>query len=145
MQGNLASGLSPRLPAMDPYRRKVRYWDVDANAHVFNTRYLVYVDDALTDLLDELGLGHGSEVWDGYLMVLAHTEIDYRTEAVIGETLATTVGVERIGTSSITFGFRIVEEGSGRIVAAGKEVYVTVADGDRRPIRVPDQVRSRLG
>jgi len=130
---------------MEPYRRKVRYWDVDANGHVFNTRYLVYVDDALTDLLDESGLGFREEVEDGYLMVLAHTEIDYRTEAVLGDNLATSVGVERIGNSSITFGFRIVEEGSDRVVAVGKEVYVTVDNLERRPIPVPERVRSLLG
>jgi len=133
-----------RFGGMEPYRRKVRYWDVDANGHVFNTRYLVYVDDALTDLLDESGLGFREEVEDGYLMVLAHTEIDYRTEAVLGDNLAPSVGVERIGNSSITFGFRIVEEGSDRVVAVGKEVYVTVDNVERRPIPVPERVRTLL-
>lgn len=129
---------------MEPYRRKVRYWDVDANAHVFNARYLVYVDDALTDLLDEAGLGFEEDDRGGALMVLARTEIDFRSEAVIGDTLATTVRLEVIGNTSITFGFEIVEEGSGRQVAEGKEVYVTIDTETRRPIPVPEEVRGRL-
>lgn len=129
---------------MEPYRRKVRYWDVDANAHVFNTRYLVYVDDALTDFLEDLGLAFHDHAQDGFLMVLAHTDIDYRTEAVIGETLATSVSVARIGNTSIVFGFEIVEENTGRQVAIGEEVYVTVDLQTHRPIPVPDVVRSRL-
>lgn len=130
---------------MEPYRRKVRYWDVDANAHVFNTRYLVYVDDALTDFLEAAGLAFQGQEANGYLMVLAHTEIDYRSEAVIGDMLVTTVAVERIGETSITFVFEIVEEGAGRSVAVGKEVYVTVEAERRRPIRVPAEVRTILG
>lgn len=130
---------------MEPYRRKVRYWDVDANAHVFNTRYLVYVDDALTDLLDEAGLGFQEEDRGGALMVLAHTEIDYRSEAVIGETLATTVRLESIGNTSIVFDFEIVEEQSNRLVATGREVYVTIDSEDRQPVLVPEEVRTRLG
>lgn len=129
---------------MEPYRRKVRYWDVDANAHVFNTRYLVYVDDALTDFLDEMGLAFSDHAQDGFLMVLAHTGIDYRTEAVIGETLATSVRVARVGNSSIVFEFEILEEATGRQVAIGEEVYVTVDPRTRRPITVPEVVRNRL-
>ncbi len=129
---------------MEPYRRKVRYWDIDANGHVFNARYLIYVDDALTDFLEGSGLAFQSHDEDGFLMVLAHTEIDYRSEAVLGETLATSITTERIGNTSIIFDFDIIEEGTGRVVATGTEVYVTVDSLERSPIPVPEQVRSRL-
>jgi acyl-CoA thioester hydrolase len=129
---------------MEPYLRKVRYWDVDANGHVFNTRYLVYVDDALTDFLEESGLAFQEHEGDGFLMVIAHTSIDYRSEAVIGDNLATSIAVDRIGNTSIVFTFEIVEIGANRLVAAGEEVYVTVDLTDRRPIRVPDPVRDLL-
>lgn len=129
---------------MEPYLRKVRYWDVDANGHVFNTRYLVYVDDALTDFLEESGLAFQEHEGDGFLMVIAHTSIDYRSEAVIGDTLATSIAVDRIGNTSIVFTFEIVEISANRPVASGEEVYVTVDLADRRPIRVPDPVRDLL-
>ena len=90
---------------MEPYRRKIRYWDVDANAHVFNTRYLVYVDDALTDVFDGIGLPYQDHEAEGYIMVLARTEIDYRSEAVIGDVVVTRITVESLGTTSIVFAF----------------------------------------
>jgi len=129
---------------MEPYRRKVRYWDTDANAHVFNTRYLVYVDDALTDYFDAIGLSFTEHEAAGYLLVLAHTEIDYRGEAVVGDLLATSIHVERVGNTSITFGFKIVEEGVDRTVAIGKEVYVVIDATTRRPMTVPEDVRSLI-
>jgi acyl-CoA thioester hydrolase len=130
---------------MEPYLRKVRYWDVDANGHVFNTRYLVYVDDALTDFLEESGLAFHEHEGDGFLMVIAHTSIDYRSEAVIGDTLATSISVKGLGNTSITFSFEIVDVDDNRLVASGEEIYVTVDLTDRRPIRVPDAVRELLG
>ena len=129
---------------MEPYRRKVRYWDVDANAHVFNARYLVYVDDALTDFLDETGFSFDHHAEDGYLMVLARTEIDYRSEAVIGDLLATSISVEKLGNTSIAFGFVTIEEKTGRLVAEGKQIYVTVDTVSHAPMRVPDQIRRLL-
>lgn len=129
---------------MEPYRRKVRYWDVDANAHVFNARYLVYVDDAITDYLDEAGFAFDHHADDGYLMVLARAEIDYRSEAFIGDLLTTSVSIEDVGNTSIVFAFEIIEERSGREVARGREIYVTVDPEDRRPVTVPDQMRSLL-
>lgn len=129
---------------MEPYRRKVRYWDIDANGHVFNARYLIYVDDALTDYLEASGLAFQEHGEEGFLMVLARTEIDYRAEAVLGDTLATSITTERIGNTSLVFAFEIIEEESERLVASGVEVYVTVDSVERRPIRVPDQVRERL-
>lgn len=126
---------------MEPYRRKVRYWDVDANSHVFNARYLVYVDDALTDYLEEAGFAFDTHAEDGYLLVLARTEIDYRSEATIGDVLLTMIDIDKIGTTSIVFSFRITDEATGRLVAAGREVYVSIDTGTRRPIPVPEEIR----
>jgi acyl-CoA thioester hydrolase len=129
---------------MEPYRRKVRYWDVDSNAHVFNARYLVYVDDALTDFFEAVGLDFVSHEGDGYLFVVAHAEVDFRAEAVVGDVLATSIHVARIGNTSITFGFKIIDEHSGTTVANGNEVYVAVDKASRRAVTVPDSVRSLL-
>lgn len=129
---------------MEPYRRKVRYWDVDSNAHVFNVRYLVYVDDALTDFLEDSGYGFDDHPDAGYLLVLARTEIDYLSEAVIGDILATTVKVDRVGNTSITFGFEIIEEGTQREVARGRQVYVAIGVDDHEPVPIPDDVRSTM-
>jgi acyl-CoA thioester hydrolase len=111
---------------------------------VFNARYLIYVDDALTDYLEERGLAFQNHQEEGYLMVVVHADIDFRSEAVLGETLATTIDVAGIGRTSIDFGFEITEVGSDRPVANGKEVYVTVDRDRHRPIPVPDELRSRL-
>lgn len=129
---------------MEPYRRKVRYWDVDSNAHVFNARYFVYFDDALTDFFDEVGLDFGALGGDGPVWVTARAECDFRGEAGVGDLLATSVAVESIGTTSVTFALKTVEENSGRVVTTGEEVYVTIDRATRQPMPVPDDIRDLL-
>ncbi len=127
---------------MDPYRRKVRYWDTDANGHVFNARYFIYWDDALTDFFEAAGLDFGTE--GGPLWVTRRTECDFRGEANIGDRLATSVWVDRIGKTSVVFGLKTIEEGSGRLVTEGREIYVVIDPETRQPISVPAEARARL-
>ncbi len=123
------------------YRRKIRFSDTDQQGIVFNANYLVYVDDALTDLFESVGLPFGDLAGKGYDVVVARVECDFRSAASIGETLITRVWAGSAGNTSIVFSFRITEELSGRTVAEGNEVYVVLDSESRTPERVPDIMR----
>ena len=129
---------------MEPYRRKVRYWDVDSNAHVFNARYFIYFDDAMTDFFDEAGLDFGALGGEGPVWVTAHAECDFRGEANVGDVLATSVDVESVGNTSVTFSLQTLDETTGETVATGREVYVVIDRESRKPISVPDEARTRI-
>ena len=129
---------------MEPYRRKVRYWDVDSNAHVFNARYFIYFDDAMTDFFDEAGLDFGALGGEGPVWVTAHAECDFRGEANVGDVLATSVEVESVGNTSVTFSLQTLDETTGETVATGREVYVVIDRESRKPISVPDEARTRI-
>ncbi|MGH7897755.1 MAG: acyl-CoA thioesterase, partial [Candidatus Binatia bacterium] len=98
------------------YRRKIRYSDTDAQGIVFNGNYAIYIDDTLTDYLDAVGLPSEVFLRSGHDMVLARSEIDFRSAARLGETLVTGAHVTRVGKSSVTFALQSWEEGSGRVV-----------------------------
>ena len=125
------------------YERKVRYSDTDALGHVFNVNYFVYFDDAVTDYM-EVAMGGQSHAQTGYEIVLAHAECDFRASGQLGETLHTSVRVERIGTTSLTFALRVNEAQTGRLLAEGKEVFVVVNGETMRPAPVPDALRSAI-
>ncbi len=126
------------------YRRKVRFSDTDCQGHVFNANYFVYFDDAITDFLEASGTPCPSIEARGHTLVLARAECDFRSAAVLGEVLRTRVTTERIGNTSVTFGLRIEEEGSGRLVAEGREVYVVLDRQTNRPCPVPAYLREAL-
>ena len=124
------------------YSRKIRYSDTDAQAHVFNVNYFVYFDDAITDYMDlAVGSSHKEE---GYDIFLAHAECDFKSSALLHETLATRVRVEKIGNTSIVFLLTTTEEASGRLVVTGKEIYVTVDSATGKPVPVPNTLREAI-
>jgi len=69
------------------YRRKVRFWDVDAYGHLFNARYLVYFDDVLCDAFDAAGVSFLAEENGGYEFVVALLECDFVGDAWMGQEL----------------------------------------------------------
>lgn len=119
------------------YQRKIRFSDSDAQGIVFNGNYLTYFDDTITDFFDVLGFG-----WDGFTahgvdMVLARSEIDYRSAARIGETIITTARVTGIGTASVHFALECRDVEMGRLVVEGRLIHVVVDVESFLPRPVP--------
>ncbi len=119
------------------YLRKVRYSDTDAQGIAFNGNYFTYFDDALTDYLEAAGFAGTALTERGYDVVLAHAELDFRSSARLGETIAVTARVARIGTSSVTFTLEARNRDTGELVVEGKEIHVMVDTKTLRPIPVP--------
>lgn len=128
----------------DIYRRKIRYSDSDAQAIVFNGNYLAYYDDTLTDVFEQVGLTEEAMHAAGYDVLTVHAEVDFKATARIGETLAFSAGIDRIGTTSITFALESRVEGTTRVTTTGKVVFVTVDRNSHVPVPVPDQFSAAL-
>jgi len=125
------------------YDRRVRYSDSDAQGIVFNPTYLVYWDDTLTDWIATRGISWQDVHERGFELVLAHTEIDYRASARIGDTVRTGVRLERVGRTSMTFAYRSWDPGSDRTFVEGRQVQVVVDATTFTPVDVPDFLAER--
>lgn len=119
------------------YRRKMRFSDTDAQGIVFNGNYATYVDDAVTDYLDALGFDWEAFKRAGYDMVLARSEIDFRSSAKLGDELATGARIARVGRTSVVFELRSWVEGEDRTVIEAKLVQVLVDPETLRPKEAP--------
>ena len=120
------------------YRRKIRFSDTDAQGIVFNGNYATYIDDTVTDYFDAIGLPWDAFTRSGHDMVLARTEIDFRSAGRLGETLVTGARVTRIGKTSVIFGLCTWEESSARVVIEARLVQVVVDHRTLEPKPVPD-------
>lgn len=127
------------------YRRKVRYSDSDAQGIVFNGNYLAYYDDTLTDVFELIGLTEELMHADGYDVLTVHAEVDFKATARLGETLEFSAGLERIGTTSVTFAIESRVAGTQRITTTGQVVFVTVGRNSHEPLPVPQSMRTVLG
>lgn len=126
------------------YDRKIRFSDSDAQGIVHNAAYLVYWDDAFTDYMETIGCSWKRMIDAGDDVVLARTEIDYRSSAAIGDTARTAVNVTRIGNSSITFRYKTVDVATGRTLVEGSQIQVIVDHRTFQPKPVPDYIRELI-
>ena len=118
-------------------RERVRFRDLDSMGHVNNAVYSTYLEESrLAYLAAASPQGLPQE------MILAHVEIDFRSQLSRGEEVEIGTRASRVGTKSIELEHEI--RADGRLVAEGKSVLVgfDYATGETKPI--PDEWRSLL-
>ena len=127
-----------------PTRQKIRYSDCDPQGIVFNGNYPRYWDDALTDWYEESGFGGEELGGNGVDILTARIEIDFKAPATLGDTLETTIAVEKWGTTSMTIAITSKRLSDGVICVEGREVIVYVDPVEYRPVAVPSFIKEAL-
>ena len=124
--------------------QKIRYSDCDPQGIVFNGNYARYWDDALTDWFDDAGFGGTDLGGAGADVVAARIEMDFRASASLGDTLETSIAVERIGNTSMSLAFTTLRLSDREVVAEGREIVVFVDPETFKPTPMPETVRTGL-
>jgi acyl-CoA thioester hydrolase len=118
------------------HRETVRFRDLDGMGHVNNAVFLTYLEQAR---LAWFGTGDGFALDD---VILARTEIDFRSPLQVGEEVEIGVRPIRVGTKSFELEYEL--RAGGRLVAEAKSVLVGY-DYDRgESIPVPERWQRRL-
>jgi acyl-CoA thioester hydrolase len=119
----------------------VRFRDLDALAHVNNAVYLTYLESARIAYWMHVT---GSSDLAQLDMILARVELDFRSPVRFGDELLAGVRCASLGRSSFVMEFRIVERGSGRLVAEARKVLVHFDHAAGRSSPLPEALRARL-
>jgi acyl-CoA thioester hydrolase len=100
---------------------------------------------AWTEYFREIGLTWKAMIDSGVDTVLARTTIEFKSPAQFDEVLEVHARVSKIGNTSITFEFEIYPEDEDRLIGAAQSLYVCVDPKSLQKMRVPDDLRSRIG
>ena len=118
---------------------RVGFSDTDAQGVVYYGRYLPYFDLARTEYhrhLGQLDL-HGE-------FVLRALGVEYHAPARFDDPLEVFVRVERVGNTSVTYGFAAYRLEDDLLMAAATQTVVLIELPGRRPVRVPDSFREQV-
>tara|TARA_B110000438_G_scaffold267221_1_gene281888 strand:- start:351 stop:737 length:387 start_codon:yes stop_codon:yes gene_type:complete len=118
---------------------KVRYGEVDNQGVVFNAHYLAYLDDVMDNWLREFKGDFESLGWD---LMLKQAFLEWQGPAGIGEVLKIDAEVTRWGNTSFDVSFQV--SAKNQQVLKAKIVYVGVATGTTKTLKVPAQISSYL-
>jgi acyl-CoA thioester hydrolase len=119
---------------------RVRYAETDRMGLLHHANYLVYFEQARTELLRSLGCTYRDMEDQGYLLVLTRFEVRYRRPAHYDDVLTIRTHVERTTAVRIDHRYEVVR--NGELLAEGSSTLACV-DRDGRPQALPDFLRSR--
>ena len=117
----------------------VRFSDLDAFGHVNNAVFSIYVEQARLAWFGQYAADEPMPLRD---VILARTEIDFRSPVVFGDILEIGVRPSRVGTKSFEFEFEL--RVGDRVVAEARSILVGYDYDSRRSIEVPERWRRRL-
>ncbi len=120
---------------------EIRFRDLDALGHVNNAVYLTYFEIVRTRYWDHL---FGLPPPDDWGFVMVRTECNYRSPALLGETIAIAARISALKNSSFTFEYRLTESRSGRLIADGLSVQVCYDRTQGRTTPIPQTMRQRI-
>jgi acyl-CoA thioester hydrolase len=119
-----------------------RWSDNDAYGHVNNTVHYAWFDTAVNAWLIEAGLldiAAGDPIG-----LVVETGCRYADSITYPEPVEIGLGVERLGTSSVTYRLGVFVKGADEAAAEGHCTHVYVGRDSRRPTPLPAAWRARL-
>lgn len=122
------------------WHQRARYAEVDAQAVVFNSRYLEYFDIGITEYFRAVGLYTEANLKGAPELHVVKAEVIYHAPVLLDEMMAVCVRCDRIGRTSLSFAFEIHGETGEDLRASGTEVQVHVDEPRGRPTPVPEAV-----
>ena len=124
------------------HRLRVRFHECDPQGVVFNAHYFAYFDVALTEMWREAFGSYGEVVDSGTDVVVAEASATFRAPARFDDELDVTLGIDRLGTTSMTMATLIGRD--GELLVEGRMVHVFVDPATMAKKEIPDDVRAGL-
>ncbi|ASR44041.1 thioesterase [Xanthomonas citri pv. mangiferaeindicae] len=119
---------------------ELRWRDLDAFDHVNNATFMTYLEEARIRWFDSVG-----EPWvtDATAPLLAAVQMNYRLPIPYPSRIVVELSAQRVGTTSVTVGHRIVSEDDATLHADGHVVVVWIDRATGRPTALPESVRAK--
>ena len=125
------------------HRKRVRYGEIDAQAIVFNGRYLDYLDIAVTEYFRAAGMPLPPQP-GGLETNVVENVVRYHKPMRLEEQIDLCVRMDRIGRTSGQIGFAFFGPDTDDPRASGHQIIVNMDATAWRPAPFPDWAVARL-
>jgi acyl-CoA thioester hydrolase len=119
---------------------RVRYAETDRMGLLHHANYLVYFEQARTELLRQQGLTYRDMEDQGFFLVITSVEVKYRSPAKYDDVLTVKTAVARTTPVRIDHTYEVTCE--GRLVAEAKTTLACV-DRSGKLQALPDSLRAK--
>ena len=147
----MSSLLEPWSHTLKIFETKIacRPYELDSFGHINHAVYLNYFEQARWEALAAGGFSYDALWARGWEVHVVRIEVDFRSEVRLGDELRIKTWVDRHRRSAsilLQEAWRDPsdEGGEADLVAEARVVVVWIGE-ERRPIRVPDEIKEALG
>lgn len=121
---------------------RVRYSECDPQGVVFNANYVAYFDLGFTELWREAFGSYAVMEERGIEMVVAELNVEFRAPARFDEMITLGIGIERLGTTSMTSRLRLHR--GEELLVEGRMRHVVVDARSWQKAEIPAWLRDGL-
>ncbi|MEO8679976.1 MAG: thioesterase family protein [Vicinamibacterales bacterium] len=119
-----------------------RWMDNDHYGHVNNVAYYSFFDTAVNGFLIDAS---GTDIRDQPAIgIVAESGCRFLEAMSFPETIHAGIDIERLGTTSVAYRIALFREGRDIPCAVGRFVHVYVDRATRRPVAIPEVIRTAL-
>lgn len=119
---------------LHPYLHKVQFYETDGMSIVHHGNHILWMEEARSDFLDQLGWGYEKAVEAGIDFAVYSVSCAYKSMTRYGETVAITVKVNKLQLTKLELGYRIVDSVTGQLRAEGTSVHFFYDRAKGRPV-----------
>lgn len=126
------------------YKTVIKLHETDAAGLLFFSHQFKLVHDAYEALLDSIGYSFAFMIRKAsFFLPIVHAEADYKAPLFVGDHITIQVTVAKIGRTSFTFAYDILDKKSKRVGTA-QTVHVTINKKTGTKIPLPDGLRKAI-
>ena len=119
---------------LHPYLHKVQFYETDGMSIVHHGNHILWMEEARSDFLDQLGWGYEKAVEAGIDFGVYSVSCAYKSMTRYGETVAITVKVNKLQLTKLELGYRMVDLITGQLRAEGTSVHFFYDRAKDRPV-----------
>ncbi len=135
----LRSNLNTSMPVTETTFR-VRYVETDQMGIVHHASYVVWLEEGRSHYVRAQGSSYTQFEQKGVSLAVSELHVRYEQAVRYDQQITVRCWVEAVKSRQITFGYEVVEAGSGTVFATARSKHICV-DRQGRVTKIPDKWR----
>jgi acyl-CoA thioester hydrolase len=126
-------------------RLRVRYAETDQMGVVYHANYIVWFEVGRVELLRQLGFTYSEmEKQDGTHIAVVDVRCRFKAPALYDELITIRTRLLKVRESLLHFGYEVVRDGDGTLLAQGETVHLVVDEQFKRTVLPEKYLRAFL-
>ena len=119
---------------LHPYLHKVQFYETDGMSIVHHGNYILWMEEARTDFMDQIGWSYHMAVDAGIDFAVTDVSCKYRSMTRFGETIAIHMAVESLSPAKMQLSYKMVNADTGELRAEGTSGHFFYDRAKARPV-----------